>query len=68
MVRDKGNGDGDIADLTIRLLREMRAKMATKDDLGPDEYGPGVRPLGKVQKPQPLIGFDGKIREGLTAP
>lgn len=32
MSRD-GNGNGDAADLTLRLLREMRAKMATRDDL-----------------------------------
>jgi arylsulfatase A len=37
---------------------------AMKDDLGLDGIGPGVRPLGRVANPQPLIGKDGKIREG----
>jgi hypothetical protein len=27
------NGNGDVADLTLRLLRELRAAMATKDDV-----------------------------------
>jgi arylsulfatase A len=37
---------------------------ATKDDLGVDGLGPGVRPLGKVLSPQPLISRDGKVRDG----
>jgi arylsulfatase A len=37
---------------------------AMKNDLGLDGIGPGVRPLGRVKNPQPLIGKDGKIREG----
>lgn len=35
-----------------------------KDDLGLEGMGPGVRPLGRVEHPQPLIGLDGKIRAG----
>ncbi len=38
----------------------------TDDDLGADEYGPGVRELGRVAQPQPLIGLDGKIRDGFA--
>jgi arylsulfatase A len=37
-----------------------------KDDLGLTGIGPGVRPLGRVSNPQPLIGRDGKIREGFA--
>jgi arylsulfatase A len=37
-----------------------------KDDLGLTGVGPGVRPLGRVENPQPLIGRDGKIREGFA--
>ena len=48
--------------------RLQKLAAATEDDLGADEYGPGVRPLGKVASPQPLIGFDGKIREGFAVP
>ena len=32
----------------------------TNDDLGMKEVGPGCRPLGKVEDPQPLIDHDGK--------
>ncbi len=39
---------------------------AMKDDLGLNEAGPGVRPLGKVENPLPLIGKDGNIREGFA--
>ena len=39
---------------------------AMKDDLGTDGVGPGCRPLGRVANPQPLIGKDGKIREGFA--
>ncbi len=35
-----------------------------KDDLGTTGFGPGCRPLGKVENPQPLIGHDGKVRPG----
>ncbi len=34
------------------------------DDLGTSGSGPGVRPLGRVANPQPLIGADGTIRAG----
>ena len=33
-------------------------------DLGVTKLGPGVRELGRVANPQPLIGLDGTIREG----
>jgi arylsulfatase A len=36
-----------------------------KEGLGLDGTGPGCRPLGKVQKAAPIIGPDGKVREGL---
>jgi len=49
------------ADL-VKSLQAQAEKM--KDDLGMDGKGPGVREMGKVKKPQPLIGKDGKIREG----
>jgi arylsulfatase A-like enzyme len=39
---------------------------AMKDDLGLNGIGPGVRPLGRVAHPQPLIGADGRIREGFA--
>jgi arylsulfatase A-like enzyme len=33
-------------------------------DLGLDGVGPGCRPPGRVPHPQPLIGYDGTIRQG----
>lgn len=41
-----------------KLLKDMDA------DLGTNGIGPGVRPLGRVRNPQPLIGYDGKVRPG----
>ena len=46
----------------VARLKELVAQM--KDDLGASGFGPGCRPLGKVAKPQPLIGQDGKVRPG----
>ncbi len=39
----------------------------TKDDLGIDGMGPGVRSLGRVPEAKPLIDRDGKVREGFAA-
>lgn len=43
----------------LRALAE-----AMKDDLGVEGKGPGVRKLGRATNPKPLIGDDGKVREG----
>ncbi|MBI3880975.1 MAG: sulfatase [Verrucomicrobia bacterium] len=49
------------------VVKKLRALAdAMKDDLGLDGIGPGVRPLGRVANPQPLISKDGKIREGFA--
>jgi hypothetical protein len=37
---------------------------AMEGDLGTKEKGPGVRELGNVKNPQPLIDFDGTVRPG----
>ncbi|EDY17715.1 Steryl-sulfatase [Chthoniobacter flavus Ellin428] len=44
----------------VAHLRELADAM--KDDLGRDGKGPGVRPLGRVENPQPIISRDGTIR------
>lgn len=49
----------------VERLRELAA--ATKDDLGTDVAGPGCRPVGRVENPQPLIGRDGTVRAGFEA-
>ncbi len=47
----------------VARLEKLVEKM--KDDLGTTGLGPGCRPLGRVDNPQPLIGYDGKVRPGL---
>ena len=59
----------DVAAANAEVVQRLQAiAEATKDDLAQDEYGPNVRPLGKVQNPQPIMGYDGKVRDGLEAP
>jgi arylsulfatase A len=48
----------------VERLRNLADRM--KDDLGLQGIGPGCRPLGRVENPQPLIAHDGTIREGFT--
>jgi len=38
----------------------------TEGDLGTKAIGPGCRALGRVDKPQPLIGVDGNVRDGFA--
>lgn len=46
-----GNGNGDVAEHTLRLLREIRAKMATKEDLANLEAKMATKEdLAKVEK------------------
>jgi hypothetical protein len=53
----------DVAEANPEVMTRLRALVeAAKDDLGLDGMGPGVRPLGRVEHPQPLIGADGTIR------
>lgn len=57
----------NVAAQNPEVVQRLQSLMtATDGDLGSDNYGPGVRPLGKVENPQPIIGFDGKVREGLS--
>ncbi|MCE9603702.1 MAG: sulfatase [Planctomycetia bacterium] len=46
----------------VKQLSELAAAMDA--DLGATGLGPGVRPLGRVTNPLPLIDHDGKIRSG----
>jgi arylsulfatase A len=48
------------------VAKLMALAEATKDDLGQDGIGPGVRPLGKVANPKPLIDQNGNVREGFV--
>jgi arylsulfatase A len=59
---------GESTDLAARypevVARLEKLVEQMKGDLGTQGLGPGVRPLGKVEHPQPLIGYDGKVRPG----
>jgi arylsulfatase A len=46
------------------VKRLLALTEAVKGDLGLDAEGPGMLPLARVANPQPLIGKDGKVREG----
>lgn len=48
----------------VAKLQALAGKM--KDDLGLDGIGPGVRQLGRVAQPEPLIHVDGSIRTGFA--
>ncbi len=59
----------DVAAENPEIVKRLQAiAAATDDDLGADDYGPGVRQLGRVGNPQPLIGLDGKVRDGFAGP
>jgi len=67
------NLDADIGESTNvaaanpEVIQRLQALAdAMKDDLGVDGFGPGVRPLGKVANPQPIIDPTGKVREGFV--
>lgn len=53
----------NVADAHPDVMTRLRALAdAMKDDLGREGKGPGVRPLGRVENPQPIISLDGTIR------
>jgi arylsulfatase A-like enzyme len=59
----------NVADSNPEVVKRLRAlAIAQKDDLGVVGVGPGCRLLGTVENPQPLIGYDGKVRAGFELP
>lgn len=49
-------------------VARLRALAQAMDaDLGTSGQGPGVRPLGRVEKPAPIIALDGKVRADLKS-
>jgi arylsulfatase A len=62
-IGEANNVAGENPDV-VKRLQALADKMNA--DLGTKELGPGVRPLGRVANPQPLIGNDGKIRAGFA--
>jgi arylsulfatase A len=61
---DAGEGKNVAADHADDAARLRALADRMKDDLGLEGMGPGCRALGKVEKAAPLIGSDGKVREG----
>lgn len=55
----------NVAEANPQIVAELQALAAEMDaDLGikPNSKGPGVRPLGRVENPEPFINPDGKVR------
>lgn len=53
----------NVADKHPDIVAKLRAMAAaTASDLDVENLGPGCRPLGRVQNPQPLIAHDGTVR------
>jgi arylsulfatase A len=66
LERDIGESE-NVASANTSLVTELQAVAAQmKNDLGLEGLGPGCRPLGRVENPQPLIGHDGSVREGFA--
>ena len=64
-IGEAKNVAAEHADVVVRL---QALAEAMKADLGDKTAtAPGVRPLGRVANPLPLIGHDGKVREGFDA-
>ena len=58
----------DVAAANPEVVTQLEALVtAMKDDLGLDGPAPGSRALGRVNNPQPLIGHDGKVRDGFES-
>lgn len=55
----------DVAAANPEIVKRLKAMADTMDtDIGIDKIGPGCRPMGIAENPQPLISKDGTIREG----
>ncbi len=58
----------NIAAANPDAVARLRALAQAMDaDLGTSGQGPGVRPLGRVEKPAPIIALDGKVRPDLKS-
>lgn len=64
LVQDPGEAT-NVAAANGEVVTRLQALAAEMDqDLGRDGLGPGVRPLGKIDNPKPLIDRDGTVRDG----
>lgn len=56
----------NVAETHPEVVQQLEALAAEMDrDLGREGQGPGVRPLGRVADPQPIIAPDGTVRPEL---
>jgi arylsulfatase A len=56
----------NVAEANPEVIKELEALAAEMDaDLGvkADSKGPGVRPLGRVEHPEPFLDHEGRVRE-----
>lgn len=65
LAADAGESKNVAADHADEVAKLRATADLMKSDLGLDGMGPGCRPLGKAEKAAPIIGQDGKVREGL---
>jgi arylsulfatase A-like enzyme len=63
-IGEAKNVAAEHADIVARLQKHAEAMKADLGDKTKD--APGVRALGRVANPQPLIGFDGTVRAGFN--
>ena len=66
LAKDVGESTNVAAQNPEVVAKLQALAEAMTSDLGLDGIGPGCRELGRVAKPQPLIGHDGTIREGFV--
>ena len=65
LADDIGESKNVAADRPEIVAKLQALVEQAKSDLGINDKGPGVRELGRVDNPKPLIGHDGTIRDGL---
>jgi len=64
LANDPGEANDEAAAHPEVVQRLTALAQAMDSDLGLDGLGPGCRPLGRVEHPQPLIAPGGQIRRG----
>ena len=68
LANDIGEATNVAAQNPALVARLTAIADASHADLGRDGIGPGVRPLGRVSHPQPLIAADGTVRPAVAGP
>ena len=66
LANDIGEATNVAAQNPALVARLTAIADASHADLGRDGIGPGVRPLGRVTHPQPLIAADGTVRPAVA--